>query len=143
MLHHPDQSSLLLPDVFQLLLKIQNRSSAKAISEIEPRHREDCPIAVGSNRSFLPENKESRRKLSTLPTRSPNTFFVVPDTVESANDSTIMASNGHSGDNESNMPAIRKKERDYEGMLELKTEDINDIIRHVIVSKIYRHYTIE
>ncbi|XP_076679325.1 dilute class unconventional myosin isoform X7 [Andrena cerasifolii] len=57
----------------------------------------------------------------------------VPDTVESANDSTIMSSSGHSGDNESNMPAIRKKERDYEGMFEFRKEDINVIIRHLII----------
>ncbi|XP_076679327.1 dilute class unconventional myosin isoform X9 [Andrena cerasifolii] len=57
----------------------------------------------------------------------------LPDTVESANDSTIMSSSGHSGDNESNMPAIRKKERDYEGMFEFRKEDINVIIRHLII----------
>lgn len=67
----------------------------------------------------------------------------MPDTVESANDSTIMASTGHSGDNESSMPAIRKKERDYEGMFEFRKEDINVIIRHLIIGKISRHYTTE
>lgn len=31
------------------------------------------------------------------------------------------------------MPAIRKKERDYEGMFEFKKEDVTTIIRHVVI----------
>lgn len=36
------------------------------------------------------------------------------------------------GDGASNMPVIRKKERDYEGMFEFRKEDINVIIRHLV-----------
>ena len=57
----------------------------------------------------------------------------MPDTVESANDSTSMCSTGHSVDNERNMSAIRNEERGYEGMLGFRAEDINDIIRHLII----------
>ncbi|XP_076648342.1 dilute class unconventional myosin isoform X2 [Halictus rubicundus] len=57
----------------------------------------------------------------------------LPDTTEPASDSAIMSSTGHSGDNGSNMPAIRKKERDYEGMFEFRKEDINVIIRHLVI----------
>lgn len=34
------------------------------------------------------------------------------------------------------MPVIRKKERDYEGMFEFKKEDINVIIRHMVIGKV-------
>lgn len=55
----------------------------------------------------------------------------LPDSVELTNDP---ATNNHSSaDSGSNMPAIRKKERDYEGMLEFKKEDIGVIIRHLII----------
>ncbi|XP_051171882.1 unconventional myosin-Va isoform X1 [Leptopilina boulardi] len=55
----------------------------------------------------------------------------VPDSVELSNDP---ATNNHSSaDSGSNMPAIRKKERDYEGMLEFKKADIGVIIRHLII----------
>ncbi|XP_011153865.1 unconventional myosin-Va isoform X2 [Harpegnathos saltator] len=37
------------------------------------------------------------------------------------------------GDSASNMPVIRKKERDYEGMFEFRKEDINVIIRHLVI----------
>ncbi|XP_014489447.1 PREDICTED: unconventional myosin-Va isoform X2 [Dinoponera quadriceps] len=37
------------------------------------------------------------------------------------------------GDGASNMPVIRKKERDYEGMFEFRKEDINVIIRHLVI----------
>ncbi|XP_076285323.1 dilute class unconventional myosin isoform X2 [Lasioglossum baleicum] len=57
----------------------------------------------------------------------------LPDTTEPASDSAIMSSTGNSGDNGSNMPAIRKKERDYEGMFEFRKEDINVIIRHLVI----------
>ncbi|XP_017766826.1 PREDICTED: unconventional myosin-Va isoform X4 [Eufriesea mexicana] len=57
----------------------------------------------------------------------------LPDTAESVSDSAIMSSTGNSADNGSNLPAIRKKERDYEGMFEFRKEDINVIIRHLIV----------
>ncbi|XP_024227627.1 unconventional myosin-Va isoform X2 [Bombus impatiens] len=56
----------------------------------------------------------------------------VPDTAESVSDSAIMSSNSQSGDNGSNLPVIRKKERDYEGMFEFRKEDINIIIRHLV-----------
>lgn len=62
-------------------------------------------------------------------------FFIVPDTAESVSDSAIMSSNSQSGDNGSNLPVIRKKERDYEGMFEFRKEDINIIIRHLVFGK--------
>ncbi|XP_012059689.1 PREDICTED: unconventional myosin-Va [Atta cephalotes] len=43
----------------------------------------------------------------------------------------VTASGAH-GDG-SNMPIIRKKERDYEGMFEFRKEDINVIIRHLVI----------
>ena len=45
----------------------------------------------------------------------------------------VTASGAH-GDG-SNMPIIRKKERDYEGMFEFRKEDINVIIRHLVIGK--------
>jgi len=36
----------------------------------------------------------------------------------------------------STMPIIRKKERDYEGMFEFRKEDINVIIRHLVIGKL-------
>ncbi|XP_072764523.1 unconventional myosin-Va isoform X2 [Anoplolepis gracilipes] len=54
----------------------------------------------------------------------------VPNAVEYVNGSAIV-SNAHA--NGSNMPAIRKKERDYEGMFEFRKEDINVIIRHLVI----------
>jgi hypothetical protein len=33
------------------------------------------------------------------------------------------------------MPAIRKKERDYEGMFEFRKEDVSVVIRHLIIGK--------
>ncbi|XP_018338222.1 PREDICTED: unconventional myosin-Va isoform X4 [Trachymyrmex septentrionalis] len=50
--------------------------------------------------------------------------------VEYAN-GCVTASGAH-GDG-SNMPIIRKKERDYEGMFEFRKEDINVIIRHLVI----------
>ncbi|KAG7189228.1 hypothetical protein KM043_008789 [Ampulex compressa] len=63
--------------------------------------------------------------------RSNVTKGTVPDSTESANDSAIVSTTTHS-DNGSNMPAIRKKERDYEGMFEFRKEDIDVIIRHLV-----------
>ncbi|XP_076377233.1 dilute class unconventional myosin isoform X3 [Megalopta genalis] len=57
----------------------------------------------------------------------------VPDTTEHASDSPMMSSTGNSNDNGSNMPAIRKKERDYEGMFEFRQDDVNVIIRHLVI----------
>ncbi|XP_011873273.1 PREDICTED: unconventional myosin-Va [Vollenhovia emeryi] len=54
----------------------------------------------------------------------------VPNAVEYANG--CVALSGTHGDG-SNMPIIRKKERDYEGMFEFKKEDINVIIRHMVI----------
>ncbi|KAK2576101.1 hypothetical protein KPH14_007435 [Odynerus spinipes] len=57
----------------------------------------------------------------------------LPDSIESANDSSTVTTTTHSsGDNGTIMPAIRKKERDYEGMFEFRKEDIGVIIRHLI-----------
>lgn len=61
-----------------------------------------------------------------------NFNFAVPNTVEYANGSIVVP--GTHGDG-SNMPIIRKKERDYEGMFEFKKEDINVIIRHMVIGK--------
>ncbi|XP_076241544.1 dilute class unconventional myosin isoform X2 [Calliopsis andreniformis] len=57
----------------------------------------------------------------------------LPDTIETTSDSAIISSIGHSADSGSNMPAIRKKERDYEGMFEFRKEDISVIIRHLVI----------
>ncbi|XP_043680651.1 unconventional myosin-Va isoform X1 [Vespula pensylvanica] len=58
----------------------------------------------------------------------------VPDSIESANDSNTVTTTTHSSsDNGSIMPAIRKKERDYEGMFEFRKEDIGVIIRHLVI----------
>ncbi|XP_018394094.1 PREDICTED: unconventional myosin-Va isoform X2 [Cyphomyrmex costatus] len=54
----------------------------------------------------------------------------VPNAVEYANG--CVAASGTHGDG-SNMPIIRKKERDYEGMFEFRKEDINVIIRHLVI----------
>ncbi|XP_011698076.1 PREDICTED: unconventional myosin-Va isoform X3 [Wasmannia auropunctata] len=54
----------------------------------------------------------------------------VPNAVEYANGSVAVS--GTYGDG-SNMPIIRKKERDYEGMFEFRKEDINLIIRHMVI----------
>ncbi|XP_011251964.2 unconventional myosin-Va isoform X2 [Camponotus floridanus] len=53
----------------------------------------------------------------------------VPNAVEYANGSVIVSSTQDG----SNMPVIRKKERDYEGMFEFRKEDINVIIRHLVI----------
>jgi len=57
-------------------------------------------------------------------------IFAVPNTVDYTNGSNVVTS-AH-GDN---MPAIRKKERDYEGMFEFRKEDISVVIRHLIIGK--------
>ncbi|KAG5308478.1 MYO5B protein, partial [Acromyrmex insinuator] len=54
----------------------------------------------------------------------------VSNAVEYANG--CVAASGVHGDG-SNMPIIRKKERDYEGMFEFRKEDINVIIRHLVI----------
>ncbi|CAL1680217.1 unnamed protein product [Lasius platythorax] len=54
----------------------------------------------------------------------------LPNAVEYVNGSAIV-SNTHADGN--NMPAIRKKERDYEGMFEFRKEDINVVIRHLVI----------
>lgn len=56
----------------------------------------------------------------------------MPNAVEYVNGSAIV-SNTHADGN--NMPAIRKKERDYEGMFEFRKEDINVVIRHLVIGK--------
>lgn len=53
----------------------------------------------------------------------------LPNAVEYVNGSVI--SNTYADG--SNMPAIRKKERDYEGMFEFRKEDTNVIIRHLVI----------
>lgn len=67
-------------------------------------------------------------------------FITVPDSIESANDSNTVTTTTHSSsDNGSIMPAIRKKERDYEGMFEFRKEDIGVIIRHLVIGKSIRY----
>lgn len=60
--------------------------------------------------------------------------FTVSNAVEYANG--CVAASGAHGDG-SNMPIIRKKERDYEGMFEFRKEDINVVIRHLVIGKCY------
>ncbi|XP_031836007.1 dilute class unconventional myosin isoform X3 [Nomia melanderi] len=57
----------------------------------------------------------------------------VPDTSEPATDCSLVSSTVNSADNGSNMPTIKKKERDYEGMFEFRQEDVNVIIRHLVI----------
>ncbi|XP_012285595.1 unconventional myosin-Va isoform X2 [Orussus abietinus] len=57
----------------------------------------------------------------------------LPDSVESVNDAVVSTTTHSSGESGSNMPAIRKKERDYEGMFEFRAEDIGVIIRHLVI----------
>ncbi|XP_026828579.1 unconventional myosin-Va isoform X1 [Ooceraea biroi] len=54
----------------------------------------------------------------------------VPNAMDYANGSSVVSSTHGDG---SYMPAIRKKERDYEGMFEFKKEDIGVIIRHLVI----------
>ncbi|XP_011648183.1 unconventional myosin-Va isoform X2 [Pogonomyrmex barbatus] len=54
----------------------------------------------------------------------------VPNAVEYANGCAAVSDTHREG---SNMPIIRKKERDYEGMFEFRKEDINVIIRHLVI----------
>ncbi|XP_071572144.1 unconventional myosin-Va isoform X3 [Temnothorax nylanderi] len=54
----------------------------------------------------------------------------LPNAVEYANGCVAVSSTHGDG---SNMPIIRKKERDYEGMFEFRKEDINLIIRHLVI----------
>ncbi|XP_019883807.2 unconventional myosin-Va [Camponotus floridanus] len=53
----------------------------------------------------------------------------LPNAVEYANRSVIVSSIQGG----SNMPTIHKKKRDYEGMFEFRKEDINVIIRHLVI----------
>lgn len=57
----------------------------------------------------------------------------MPNAVEYGNGNGVISS--IHGDGGSNMPAIRKKERDYEGMFEFRKEDINVIIRHLVIGE--------
>ncbi|XP_015604628.1 unconventional myosin-Va isoform X2 [Cephus cinctus] len=59
----------------------------------------------------------------------------VPDSVESSNDSAIVSTTtAHSSaESGSNMPVVRKKERDYEGMFEFRKEDIKLVIQHLVI----------
>ncbi|EZA57445.1 Myosin-Vb [Ooceraea biroi] len=54
----------------------------------------------------------------------------MPNAMDYANGSSVVSSTHGDG---SYMPAIRKKERDYEGMFEFKKEDIGVIIRHLVI----------
>ncbi|KAK0172448.1 hypothetical protein PV328_005764 [Microctonus aethiopoides] len=55
----------------------------------------------------------------------------LPDTVEAPMNQSLLAT--QSSSNGTIMPAIRKKERDYEGMFEFKKEDVTTIIRHLVI----------
>lgn len=58
----------------------------------------------------------------------------MPNTVEcTSGPSAVSATYGDGG---SILPAIRKKERDYEGMFEFRREDINVIIRHLVFGEL-------
>lgn len=58
-----------------------------------------------------------------------NCVFPVPDSVEPKNTSSANQSSLEGG---AVLPAIRKKERDFEGMFEFKKEDIELIIRRLV-----------
>lgn len=63
-------------------------------------------------------------------------LVTVPDSMDSgANDSAVVSTTTHSSsaDSGNHMPAIRKKERDYEGMFEFKKEEIPVVIRHLVI----------
>lgn len=64
--------------------------------------------------------------------------FAVPNSVDYAN-GCVVASGTH-GDG-SHMPIVRKKERDYEGMFEFRKEDINLIIRHMVIGEFRSHFS--
>ncbi|XP_074111473.1 dilute class unconventional myosin isoform X2 [Cotesia typhae] len=54
----------------------------------------------------------------------------LPDTVDPAPNQSVITSQQSNG---TVMPAIRKKERDYEGMFEFRKEDITSIIRNLVI----------
>ncbi|XP_034943437.1 unconventional myosin-Va isoform X2 [Chelonus insularis] len=54
----------------------------------------------------------------------------LPDTVDPPANQSLLASQSSNG---TIMPAIRKKERDYEGMFEFQKEDVPAIIRHLVI----------
>ncbi|XP_033218735.1 unconventional myosin-Va isoform X2 [Belonocnema kinseyi] len=56
----------------------------------------------------------------------------LPDNVDLVNGSAT-TTNHLSSESGNNLPAIRKKERDYEGMFEFRKEDIAVIIRHLVI----------
>ncbi|XP_008202902.1 unconventional myosin-Va isoform X2 [Nasonia vitripennis] len=59
----------------------------------------------------------------------------VPESTDSSNDCGVVSTTTHSSNEGTNaiMPAIRKKERDYEGMFEFRKEEINIIMRHLVI----------
>jgi myosin-5 len=62
----------------------------------------------------------------------------VPESADSSNESgTVSTVTNSSGENGSVMPAIRKKERDFEGMFEFKKEDIATIMRKLVLGSYY------
>lgn len=65
--------------------------------------------------------------------------LTVPDSVEYGSDAATY-SGMSGGEHGSRMPAIRKKERDYEGMFEFKKEEIPVIIRHLVTGIIHQFY---
>ncbi|KAH0549561.1 unconventional myosin-Va isoform X1 [Cotesia glomerata] len=69
----------------------------------------------------LPEPPKPRAFMITAP---------VPDTVDPAPNQSMITSQQSNG---TVMPAIRKKERDYEGMFEFRKEDITSIIRNLVI----------
>ncbi|CAG5102710.1 Similar to MYO5A: Unconventional myosin-Va (Gallus gallus) [Cotesia congregata] len=69
----------------------------------------------------LPEPPKPRAFMITAP---------VPDTVDPAPNQSVITSQQSNG---TVMPAIRKKERDYEGMFEFRKEDITSIIRNLVI----------
>lgn len=61
--------------------------------------------------------------------------FIVPDGIES-NDSNVVSTTTNLSTDGRNMPVVRKKEREYEGMFEFRKEDIGVIIRHLVIGKL-------
>ncbi|XP_012267747.2 unconventional myosin-Va isoform X2 [Athalia rosae] len=99
------------------------------ISEECRRFKKQCKILAkrlkdaGYEGDDFKDSKDSRDR-----------FYIskdaVPDSAETGNTATTVS--GPTTESGRNMPVVRKKERDYEGMFEFRKEDINVIIRHLV-----------
>lgn len=66
-------------------------------------------------------------------------YIAVPNAVECTSSSGAVSA--AYGDSAGNIPVVRKKERDYEGMFEFRKEDITVIIRHLVIGESPVSYT--